>query len=165
MHIVFSGHPGAVCYIVCDPNYVFMKKNSGLFRLNKLASQGSKIPFAAIAVLAVLICSTGCRKSKPPVTDATAVQDTNQANQAAEDHAQAFQPPVPVAPVAVNTPATGAPDLRELDRSLIRWIVGNRRPPKNFADFAATAGVAIPPPPAGKKYIIDKTMHIQLVDL
>jgi hypothetical protein len=139
-----------------------MKKISGLFRLNKLVSLGSRIPFAAIAILAVSICFTGCKKSKPPEAQAVAVQDTNQV---AEDHAPVFQPPVPVAPVAVNTPATGAPDLRELDRDLIRWIVGNRRPPKNFADFAATAGVQIPPPPAGKKYIIDKTMHIQLVDL
>jgi hypothetical protein len=27
-----------------------------------------------------------------------------------------------------------------------------------------SAGVAIPPPPAGKKYVIAKNMHIQLVD-
>jgi len=41
--------------------------------------------------------------------------------------------------------------------------VRNRRPPKNFEDFAATSGVEIPPPPDGKRYAIDKTMHIILV--
>jgi hypothetical protein len=139
-----------------------MKIVSGLFRFDKLASPASKIPLAAIAILAGLICFTGCSKSKPPVTQAVAVQDTNQV---VEDHAPVYQPPAAVAPTAAAAPASGAPDLRELDRDLIRWMVGNRRPPKNFADFAATAGVQIPPPPAGKKYIIDKTMHIQLVDL
>jgi hypothetical protein len=142
-----------------------MKKKFGLFRFNKSSSSGGREALAVIQVLAVFICVAGCSKSKPPETQAAVVQDTNLANQVAEEHAPVNQPPAPVAPDAVTAPATGAPDLRELDRGLIRWIVGNRRPPKNFADFAATAGVPIPPPPPGKKYIIDKTMHIQLVDL
>jgi hypothetical protein len=49
-----------------------------------------------------------------------------------------------------------------MDRELRKWIVRNRRPPKNFEDFAATAGVSIPPAPDGKKYVIDKTMHVIL---
>jgi hypothetical protein len=36
--------------------------------------------------------------------------------------------------------------------------------PANFDEFAATAGVPIPPPPAGKKYFLAKDMHIQLVN-
>jgi hypothetical protein len=71
-------------------------------------------------------------------------------------------------PVALATNAAGvtnaAPDLVELRRALARWLVRNRRPPANFEDFAATAGVVIPPPPAGKKYVITKRMEILLVD-
>lgn len=58
----------------------------------------------------------------------------------------------------------GEPDLSELDRYLRRWLVQNRRRPANFEEFAATAGITIPPPPAGKKYVITKRMHVQLVD-
>jgi hypothetical protein len=60
--------------------------------------------------------------------------------------------------------AAGQPDLAELDRSLLRWLVGHRRPPKNFEEFATTSGANIPPPPVGKKYVITKKMHIELVD-
>jgi hypothetical protein len=42
--------------------------------------------------------------------------------------------------------------------------MANHRVPANFDDFAATAGVVIPPPPAGKKYVIRKDMHIELVN-
>src|SRR5260221_5752984 len=123
---------------------------------------GRKFVAAVTLTLAVFIFFTGCGKSKPPVVQAAVSQDTNAAE---ADHAPVYQPPTAVAPAPVTAQAPAAPDLRELDRSLMRWMMGNRRPPKNFADFAATAGVGIPPPPAGKKYIIDKTMHIQLVDL
>ena len=47
---------------------------------------------------------------------------------------------------------------------MVRWLIANKRRPKDFEDFAATAGVPIPPPPAGKKYAIGKDMHIVLVN-
>jgi hypothetical protein len=145
--------------------YMIIKMISGSAWFNKSSPSGRKNVFVFAVILTAAVFFTGCSKSKPPVTQATVVPDTNQV---AEDHAPVYQPPAAVAPTVAPTvaaaPASGAPDLKELDRGLIRWIVGNRRPPKNFADFAATAGVPIPPPPAGKIYIIDKTMHIQLVD-
>jgi hypothetical protein len=58
----------------------------------------------------------------------------------------------------------GQPDMKELNRCLMRWLFANKRRPKDFADFAATAGVAIPPPPAGEQYVIGKDMRIVLVD-
>jgi hypothetical protein len=36
--------------------------------------------------------------------------------------------------------------------------------PKNFEEFAASANVPIPPPPPGKKYVIDSLMHVSLTD-
>lgn len=58
----------------------------------------------------------------------------------------------------------GQADIKALNRCLVRWLIANKRRPKDFADFAATAGVPIPPPPAGKQYAIGKNMHIVLVD-
>ena len=63
-------------------------------------------------------------------------------------------------------PTPGAPtvsDQAELNRELRKWLLRNRRPPRDFEDFAATAGIQIAPPPDGKKYAIDKTMHVVLV--
>jgi hypothetical protein len=57
------------------------------------------------------------------------------------------------------------PDLANLNRALIRWLIHNKRRPASFEDFAATADTPIPPAPAGKKYIIAANMHVQLVNL
>ena len=66
--------------------------------------------------------------------------------------------------VAQSTAQPTDPDLGEINRSLIRWVVGHKRRPANFEEFAASAGTPIPPPPAGKKYIIGGNMHVQLVN-
>jgi hypothetical protein len=79
----------------------------------------------------------------------------------------AKQPPAPPpTPAATNVSeaAPAGPDLAELNRQLRRWIVGNRRPPKNFEDFAANTTYQISPPPPGKKYVIDPKMHVLLVN-
>jgi hypothetical protein len=93
--------------------------------------------------LAGLVLAAGCGKKAPAVS----------------------APPQTAAPsaAAAEQPAV-QPDLPELNRSLMRWMMGHRRAPKDFEDFASTAGVTIPPPPAGKKYVIRKDMHIALVD-
>jgi len=77
----------------------------------------------------------------------------------------AAAPPPPAQPPAVAAAQPEIqPDLPGLNRNLLRWMMGHRHRPKDFEEFAASAGVAIPPPPAGKKYIIRKDMHIVLVD-
>ena len=114
--------------------------------------------FARIGLLlALLVVVAGCKKAAEPV--AQTVPESNQATVAAHN-------PTPAATAPAGQPAvpSGQPDLEELNRSLLRWLMANRRPPKDFEDFAATAGVPIPPPPAGKKYVIAKNMHIQLVN-
>jgi hypothetical protein len=115
-----------------------------------------------MAVLVVVtLLAAGCRKAKPPAVQAADEQNTNPA---APAQVPVSQQPAPASPVAVAAQPAAGPDLRELDRGLIRWIVSNRRRPGNFEEFAATANITIPPPPAGKKYVFDHTMHIQLVD-
>ena len=61
-------------------------------------------------------------------------------------------------------PPAPATDVPSLQREVVKWIVRNRRTPKNFEEFAATAGIQIPPPPAGKKYSLTPQMHVQLID-
>ena len=113
-----------------------------------------------VALLLLLVVVAGCKKAAEPV--AQAVPDSNQATVATHNQTPAFVAPAGQ-PAAAAVP-NGQPDIEELNRSLLRWLMANRRPPKDFEDFAATAGVPIPPPPAGKKYIIAKNMHIQLVN-
>ena len=114
--------------------------------------------FALVLLVATLVLA-GCGKAKsPPASPAAPAADAPAATPAptATATAPAKSQPVIAAP-------NGEPDLPSLNRALMRWLMGNKRPPANFADFAATAGVTIPPPPAGKKYVIGKNMHIELV--
>lgn len=65
--------------------------------------------------------------------------------------------------VAAN--ATNAvPDLRPLNQALIGWIIQNRRHPASFEEFAASANIQIPPPPPGKKYVLNGHGLISLVN-
>ncbi len=106
------------------------------------------IVFAGVTAIVGVLAIAGCSKSNTTATQ-TAVPLPQNAAQG-----QTNQVPAP----------NGQPDLAALNRDLIRWIVGNRRMPTNFQDFAATAGVTIPPPPPGQKYIIGSNMHVQLVN-
>ena len=115
-----------------------------------------------LALVVVVLLSAGCGNAKKPAAEITAVTPES-VKQAETDHLPVATP-TPAAAPALATAPNGEPDLKELDRSLLRWLMRNRRKPASFEDFSATAGVAIPPPPAGKKYVIAKNMHIQLVD-
>ncbi len=113
-----------------------------------------------VSLVAILV-STGCRKASPSALS-SAGSNTNEVSAAV----QTTEPVNAQSPTGVTAAVTnsGEPDLAELNRSLLRWILANRRRPASFADFAATANVTIPPPPAGKKYVLGKNMHIQLVN-
>ena len=115
-----------------------------------------------LAATAVLITfATGCGKH----SQAPAASTAPMTNSAVAEASEATQSPdgttASALPAAVD--ADGAPDLAELSRRLRRWIVSHRRVPENFEEFAATAGVQVPPPPAGKKYAINKST-VLLVD-
>ncbi len=127
------------------------------------------VAFSRKLVLLSLILSlivsgdTGCKPkvpAEPPSVSDAASADANGVDQKAG--------PASVTPPAdlprVNTASNGEPDMRDLNRYLLRWAVGHRRRPASFADFAADPGVQIPPAPAGEKYQLDTaTMHIVLV--
>jgi hypothetical protein len=105
-----------------------------------------------------IVCMIGwagvsCRKEKnqADVTGTNVPQAEMQTSSASPKRGQ-----VP----AVAVPVKGA---SELDRALNDWVARNRRPPRSFEEFAATAGVPIPPAPQGRQYAIDKTGHVVLV--
>jgi nitrous oxide reductase accessory protein NosL len=79
---------------------------------------------------------------------------------------QATPAPAPSAAMQ-GTPTVFDPnagvDLAEMTRDVRRWILKNQRPPKDFADYAATATTPVPPAPAGKKFILTKQMSVDLV--
>jgi hypothetical protein len=109
------------------------------------------------SILFVVVLGTnGCGKKTVP-------QAAPPAAPVAEAPAQpAWQAQSPTQPAVQKN---GEPDLANINRTLIRWIIRNKRRPASFEDFAATADTPIPPAPAGKKYIIAANMHVQLVNL
>lgn len=115
-----------------------------------------------LALILAVAGTSGCSKKKdsastpPPQTASTT--ETNQAP------APTAPPPAQAGAAAPAVQANGQPDLAEINRAMIRWIVGHRRAPSSFQEFAATAGVTIPPPPPGKKYVLAPNKRVQLAD-
>ena len=111
--------------------------------------------FPSTLALVVALGTGGCGKKAPPPA---APQPAPVANAPAQPAPQTQWS----APPAVQP--NGEPDLGNINRSLIRWLIHNKRRPASFEDFAATADTPIPPAPAGKKYILAANMHVQLVN-
>jgi len=145
-----------------------MKTRFGLkvFRCRKFAVK----LLGLCAGLTTVVAVNGCSKKAAPTSNAAAQSAPIQSSPPTAPN-QTFQQPIvitqnqqsPATAHAATAPSTG-PDLAEINRTLIRWIVRNRRPPGSFEEFASSAGAPIPPAPAGKKYIIGGNMHVQLVN-
>jgi len=127
------------------------------------AARGTRVGqvLGAGLVCAAALLAAGCgRQAQSPTPSAPAPQDTSASQPApATPTTVANSEPAPVA-----TATNAAPDLRPLNQALLGWIVRNQRHPANFEDFAATAGIQIPQPPSGKKYIINGRGLISLVN-
>jgi hypothetical protein len=70
----------------------------------------------------------------------------------------------PAAPVTVAASADGGADLKQLNHAYIGWIVQNHQRPKTFEEFVTISKMNVPPAPVGKKYVIDKSGFINLVN-
>jgi len=106
----------------------------------------------SVAILMAIFLAVGCKKSQPATVETAPppVADTNQA--------PAATPPAPQAatvPVVVATNPDGGADLRQLNHAYVGWVMQNRRRPQSFEEFVSLSGIKVPPPPAGKKYVID----------
>lgn len=107
----------------------------------------SKLLLLGLATVTLLSTGPGCGKDNSPLQGAVEPSKP---------------PPGPLPPVVDNA---GQTDMDELNRTLVRWILRNKRRPNSYEDFAATAGVQLPTPPAGKKFVIGKDMRIVLQNL
>lgn len=167
-----SRNLGKVESFLARENNFSMKRFSGFVRFTNGPFRQNWIKGGAVFLIAAGL-GAGCGKKSEQTTSTTPSQTNaeassqppaapaNQPNQTPQPLTQAIQP-APQRTAAA--PASGEPDLSSLNRALRSWILANRRPPKSFDDFAATAGVPIPSAPTGKKYVIGGNMHIQLVN-
>jgi hypothetical protein len=65
-------------------------------------------------------------------------------------------------PVTVAAAPDGGADLRDLNHAYIGWVVRSHQRAKTFEEFVAASGTKVPPPPAGKKYVIDHAGFIAI---
>jgi len=107
--------------------------------------------------LAVILGVVGCgKKAAPPTVSQPAPAETPPQPAPAPQQSQ---------PTVQSTDKPNEPDLAAINRLLIRWMVGHKKRPATFEEFAATAGAPIPPPPPGKKYVLGaNSPKIQLVN-
>lgn len=127
------------------------------------ARYASRQPKGWIVCLALASAvSAGCGKSSPPADSAVppVSSDTTSAQQNQTAPPLALQNPGPV--VAAN-PDDSQKMLQGLNRALLGWTIRNRRHPQTFEEFAGSANLQIPDPPAGKKYTLNSDGFIILV--
>ena len=115
----------------------------------------------------MFVAGCGKKNETPPVSTNAPAAQANQGGQAvappvSPSPAPNSSQPAPAAPAA--NASTTTPDLQSLNQQMIKWIVQTHQRPKNFEDFVTRANIQVPPPPAGKKYVIDKHGFITLVD-
>ena len=115
-------------------------------------------------LLALAVAMSGCGKKQSVAAEQSSVNTQATASTPSAPGVPGPGPLVLSQPAEAMVQADGQPDLHALNRCMVRWLIANKRRPKDFDDFAATAGMPIPPPPAGKKYAIGNNMHIVLVN-
>jgi hypothetical protein len=98
--------------------------------------------------LAASLSFAGCGKKQTSVTPAAPAESN------ANPPSASSEMPAP-APVVVSANPAGGVDLKELNHAYVAWIVQHRQAPKSFEEFIKLSGMQVPPPPPGKKYVID----------
>ena len=106
----------------------------------------------SVAMLMAILLAVGCKKSQPAIVEVAPppVADTSQPPAAVQPAPQAAS-----APAVVAASPDGGADLKQLNHAYIGWVLQNRRRPQSFEEFVSLSGIKVPPPPAGKKYVID----------
>ena len=120
-------------------------------------------PFVLVLGAAMFIAGCGKKSDTPPVSQTPPPPQASQAAVPPVSPSPAQNSEAAPAAPATNA-ATASADLQSLNQQLIRWVVQNHQRPKSFEDFVARANIQVPPPPAGKKYVINSRGFVALVD-
>lgn len=111
-------------------------------------------------IVSSILAATGCSKHESASqTPSKNLPNTNQTS--------AFQPSpteFKSTPVVIAANPAGGADLKQLNHAYVGWIMQHHQAPKTFEEFISLSGMKVPPPPAGKKYVIDKYGFINYVD-
>jgi hypothetical protein len=110
----------------------------------------------------VAMFATGCGKKESAAPSATTAAPQETATQETAAAAAPSQPGY--IPPATANPDKGIPVLQQLNRSVLQYRMQNHRNPTSVEELAAFAGVQVPPPPPGKKYVFNGRGLIVLVD-
>jgi hypothetical protein len=111
----------------------------GFFPAEMIARAGGSLLLGLL-----LAAATGCEKQAKPANPSVGLVTQGGNAESASTYADA--------------------NLADLTRELRRWIVKTKQRPASFEDFAAKAQIQVPPPPAGKKYVITQEMRVALAD-
>jgi hypothetical protein len=147
-----------------QPLFNGMKTSSGFARFAGCQPTRRGV-FCLAFILGAAMFAAGCGngKNNGPAANVAPPPQTNQAAAPSVSPSSIENPqPAPAAPMT-NASST-EPNLQQLNRALIGYIVRNHHRPKTFEEFAANANIQIPPPPAGKKYALNQKGYIILVD-
>ena len=141
-----------------------MKMNSNLHWETARPSKRWQILCAGLVCANALLVAGCSKQSQSQAPSASTPPDAN-ASQSAPPATVSTPPDVNASQsVPAATVTNGQPDLRPLNQALLGWVIQNRRRPANFEEFAASANIQIPPPPPGKKYVINSHGLINLVN-
>jgi len=141
--------------------------DSGQGKKGSLRLPIKTLPIGGVIMLASTLFVSGCSRKSSDTANSQANAQTTQAIETANSAAPAQPGPAAVQPgpaAASIILADGQPDMAELNRVARLWILRNQRRPTSWENFAAHAGVQIPPPPPGKKFVLNKDMRVTLVD-
>jgi hypothetical protein len=103
----------------------------------------SFVSHVSLAILLAVTCVLACNKAPLPTAESLARHGPPSVN-----------PGVGPEPIVVPDSGSTEGNLNQLSLALRKYIAGARSLPKDFNDFLAKSGVQPPPPPAGKKYVI-----------
>ena len=120
------------------------------------------IPANRCVLCALLLLATlagGCKKHGPGPSaggSSSAAPPDQSAPAAASVRSPGAPVPMPYTPATIAPPEDNdmSATLNQLSRELRKYVVSTRSVPKDFEEFVAKSQVQIPPPPAGKKYVI-----------
>jgi hypothetical protein len=124
-----------------------------------------RTPLFIILGMVLVLAGGGCGKKAVPLATVTPPVDAaSQPASPAPQPAQANMAAQASESASALAQPGGQVDMAELQRWVVRWVVAHHHKPASFEEFAASAGVTIPPPPVGKKYILQKDLHVVLAN-